>query len=127
MIPGRLGKLLNGITEGVDAIGAVYDALPCKIRKKVFIANGGKSPTVTDKFLALAENWQSIDPAKAVYNFGVMQIEDQFWGRAGAAEEKARRARNSKGLDTNTKTSGIGGGSVGKGGSAPSFDKEPEC
>lgn len=77
---------VNGITEGVDLLNALYNALPSNLR---WYYNEGrwwqKNRTPQDKAKALWDNLDQLDLSSALQNIVREQIGDLVAGRFGAA------------------------------------------
>lgn len=114
-------RLFDVISEGGDAIGAVYDALPKDIRKKwdkkqtrasKFSENWGQFGFggADYKLKALYYNWDKVDLPKAIQNLVSNEIEDRIIGKTagmgrGAAfgvSEVFRGAKRAETAEKNT-------------------------
>lgn len=79
----RYALLQGGIslvTEGLDVIDALYDALPEQLRRRKRRAGQASLP---ERIETLYDNFLDIDPEKAFTNLVVDQIEDAILGRIG--------------------------------------------
>lgn len=94
---GAMGALLNGVTESLDVLDALWMALPYKVRRAAFVANGypkgGLTPQV--KAIWLYRNIKSLDSVKALTNLTINQIIDFAAGTAGS---KASQFLGSQGV-----------------------------
>ena len=88
-----VGRLILGhVTEGIDTIQAIYDALPLKLRQRLWRMNGNYMSPL-DKALAIYRYINDIDPQKAVENLVYEQIEDYVYGRLGRITAEANKRR----------------------------------
>lgn len=92
---GPLGAAVNVLSEGADAIDALYKALPKEARrdKSGIVSSSGKYPgrpyaTEGDKLAAIAKNWKSIDPLKAGKNLAVNHAIDHVAGHVFGGAQK---------------------------------------
>lgn len=82
-------KVAGLITEGVDLVTAIHDALPPELRSDLrWSSRKGKwvkifQPTPQEKARDIWENTDDIDIKKAVDNIIKQQIEDAFYGMPG--------------------------------------------
>lgn len=99
-------RVLDLISEGADAIGAFYDALPAATQKKWkcndqiggpnvgnFLAGPGSQYGVAGakcKAEALWHNWNKVNIPKAIQNLIENEIEDRILGKAFAARDRLR-------------------------------------
>lgn len=92
-VPVVLG-VVNGVSEALDALDAVHDALPSKYQAKpVPIGNGKwRAATAIEKGRALYRNADKIDLGQALANLIKEQVQDAFFGRIGNAAKKAVRS-----------------------------------
>lgn len=81
----------HGYTEAVDAIDAVYDALPKQYRPKATFKDGKwYSVTPTQKLEALVRNLDKVDGGEALLNLLKNHFTDEIIGRAlGGAQTEA--------------------------------------
>lgn len=95
--PGVTAALLNGITEGLDALNALWEALPDAVKfadKLAAWKQGKKFPTALDKAQSLWKNLDQMDWDAAVDNLIAEHAEDSFYGRIGRAQARVNRALN---------------------------------
>lgn len=80
-IGGVPGKIIGGVTEAVDAVDAIYAALPSKY----------KSPGLTpqEKAAQIYRHFDQVDLRKALANLFVQQVSDRAWGTIGKAAAQA--------------------------------------
>lgn len=80
-IGGVPGKIIGGVTEAVDAVDAIYAALPRKY----------KSPGLTpqEKAAQIYRHFDEVDLRKALANLFVQQVSDRAWGTIGRAAAQA--------------------------------------
>jgi hypothetical protein len=100
-LPGWGAALNNAIghaTEALDAIDAVYYALPASIRAAEFAAYGGYMGP-QDKLAAIWRNAQHIDPLEVAKNLILNAAQDRAIGKASRT---ASRGVRNQGLDFGT-------------------------
>ena len=85
--PKLAAQILDGLTESIDAVEAVWKALPAKHRH-------GKANMLND----LADNFDKIDWAKAAFNLAYNAGEDAIAGRIAGAMNKAFRKAGLSGV-----------------------------
>lgn len=95
----RLGPLasaawhhVGGITEGVDLINDVYEALP-KDLKIALYKKLGRQPTPQEKVEAIFANLSKVDIPQALLNYINSQLEDMVFGIAGGLLGQASKQR----------------------------------
>lgn len=107
-----LANGLSAITETLDAVDAIWRALPPSARTGYYDLKWRNPDTgqvetyskyrhkasAMDKVRDLAQHWNEIDPALAFSNFTEEQAEDFFYGAIGRG---AARARNRARFDDN--------------------------
>lgn len=76
--------LVNGVTEGLDLLNVLYEALPWWIKKQP-----GQLPQ--DKLARILANFHLINWNEALLGLLWNQLEDGFWGGIGGALGKAAR------------------------------------
>ena len=76
----KLFSKLIQVTEALDALDAMYEALPEELRKRLKKENGGKELTPQQKWRALYQNWQLLNGDIALRNLLKNQIEDALVG-----------------------------------------------
>lgn len=102
--PGRdvkraIDPIVGPITEAVDAIDAVYDALPWSVRKQVYrkCRAGGGQPrecmTPQKKLKVIYDNAHRLDMAKVVENLAKNHLEDRVIGELSRRADKNLRDR----------------------------------
>lgn len=86
---GGVLRIANTVTEGLDVIDAIYDALPSQFKPRY---NGTRfvlrNPTPQQKLAALYEHWEEVDLPEAFRNLTYNEMQDRFFGALG------RRARD---------------------------------
>lgn len=82
-----LGKALNFVTEGLDILNALWDALPdgAQTKKKGVVTRPDQ------KLRDLYDNWEQVDWDRAFDNIIENQVEDYVLGKAGQKLAKANR------------------------------------
>lgn len=94
-----IDKIVGPTTEAVDAIAAVYDALPWSVRKQAYrecLAGGGtgrECMTPQRKLEVVYENYDRLDMQKVVENLAKNEIEDRLIGELSRRAEKNLRDR----------------------------------
>lgn len=79
-VPRWLLRAVGLVTEGLDLVGAVYDALPDKLKKREAAKRGGKNPSLPDKAMLIYANWESVDVRRALFNIAYENlIEDRAY------------------------------------------------
>ena len=73
-------RVARGATEAVDAIDAVWKALPKKYR--------GKGKTPQDKMYAIWKNYRHLDMSKVAFNLFANHVIDSVVGRSNARADK---------------------------------------
>lgn len=98
--PGLLAKAINAATESRDAVNAIYDALPGKIRKDLWrkYAPKGQAGVIPEvpihrKIEALYQHAGEIDVGKAIGNLLMNQAEDKAIGKANKLLQKGYRSK----------------------------------
>lgn len=102
--PGRdvkraIDPIVGPITEAVDAIDAVYDALPWSVRKQAYrkCRAGGGQPrecmTPQKKLKVIYDNAHRLDMAKVVENLAKNHLEDRLIGELSRRADKNLRDR----------------------------------
>lgn len=79
---------LNGITEGADFVGVLWDSLPPELRRKF----NWKDTTILDRIAYIWEHADQIRPGHAIANFIANQLEDKAFGRLGRLSAKANQS-----------------------------------
>lgn len=106
---GALWLLLQGagaFTEALDALDALYDALPERIRR----AYGGrrwKNPSPIKQAKAVRDHWDAIDLSDAAKNLALNEIQDRIIGKAGKATSQAFGKASTLGGRTQGRAIGI--------------------
>lgn len=70
------------ITESVDAIDAVYEAMPKQLKRDEYNKRG-RQPNPLEKLEIMYRNIHKLNIAKAVENLIIEQAEDKVYGKAG--------------------------------------------
>lgn len=78
------------ITEGVDLVNAVYEALPRRIKVEAY-NKYGRQPTPQEKLMLIYNNIGKLNVGKAVTNIVENQVEDFVIGKFGKALGQASR------------------------------------
>ena len=105
-------KLINFVTESLDALNALYKALPADLRRKLFM-DSGRYMTPQDKIAALWKNYDQIDLNKAVLNLIMENLQDKWIGKFAKAGQKERgRIFDRHGFDY--KGNPLGGQKIGR-------------
>lgn len=99
---------MNTATETVDAIDAVYDALPEGLRKRVWRNNGRHNPGLKKKLKTLYQYYWAVDIKQAVDNIIYNQIEDAVLGRLSGAATKGLAKITNNGNLPGSKLGGLG-------------------
>lgn len=93
---GPMAWIVGALTESMDAVDALYRALPEWLRKRLWKEHGGyMSPW--DKANALYRHLGDVDIGKAVNNLIMDEIEDRAWGALGRITATANRIRGMPG------------------------------
>lgn len=98
-----LNKGIGQLTEGLDLIDVLYDALPEKIRKaekaktRAYWKNHNslfksRDPSVRRKLDVLRKHWKEMDNAELAKGFIKEQLQDAVFGRIGRKAGEAGRA-----------------------------------
>lgn len=88
-----IGRAAGTVTEGVDALDAIYEALPKAMRDKARASRHGKDPRVTVKLRMVYDHFDQVDLRQAVRNLLENQVEDWFYGQLGQrAQEGLNRS-----------------------------------
>lgn len=77
-IPGPVKFLANIVTEPLDALSAVYDALPESLRKAERRKRHGKDPSPENKLKLIYQNWDKLDMQAVVINLAKNEVEDRL-------------------------------------------------
>lgn len=77
------GRLAGKVTEGLDALDSVYEALPEKLRARERMRRHGKDPRAAVKLRLLYDHWEEVDLRQAVVNLLANELEDWFYGQLG--------------------------------------------
>ena len=95
-----LGKMIGGVTESLDFINAIWEALPPANRTGQRMTKRGKrageyvqafAPTPNDKLRDIYRGWDKIDVEAAIRNVILEQLEDALYGRLGRAQQRLAR------------------------------------
>lgn len=95
-----LGKMIGGVTESLDFINAIWEALPPANRTGQRMIKRGKrageyvqafAPTPNDKLRDIYRGWDKIDVEAAIRNVILEQLEDALYGRLGRAQQRLAR------------------------------------
>lgn len=105
---GKAVAIAFQVTEGVDAVDAIYDSLPAHIKRRTaksgrtrkgsYLGEGTPYSTPYDKAMALYRHYRHIDLSEAAKNLIINQIVDYLIGR-GSAEgaDKLRKQLGASG------------------------------
>lgn len=105
---GRMVQAAFAVTEGVDALDALWDALPDDVKRKTaksgvarkgaFIGEGTRYSTPMDKFWALYRNYRSLNLSQAAKNLLINHIVDKIIGTMSAkGADKLRKKLGASG------------------------------
>lgn len=86
---GPVVGLINEISEFRDAMQSVYDALPLKLRQRLFVENGRRSLTLLKMSKAVYQHVSEVDVGEAVKNLAKNEIEDRFFGKLSKLRNRA--------------------------------------
>lgn len=78
-----LGRSISWLTEGLDFLDSLYDALPDHLRKR--------DATPQEKARALRDHFKEIDIPKALENLLKNELEDRFYGLLSRGMARAAR------------------------------------
>ena len=81
-------KVAGTTSEALDAISAIYAALPLKVRMAEWKKRHGKDPTHARKLELIEEHWDVLDQRAAVRNLFEEQFNDWFVGQLGQSAQK---------------------------------------
>lgn len=97
---GLPGEILGWVTEAGDFVDALHDALPKWDQAGgTWVPKQGEGrhngywlkPSLEKKARAVWNHWDAIDPAKALENLALNQLEDMALGKLGKAAQKASK------------------------------------
>lgn len=95
-VTGAPASIIGMATESMDAVEAVYWALPKALRKKLWKEHHGYMSPL-DKALAIYRYADQLDIAVALANLGAEWAEDMVWGSLGRLTADANRIRGAIG------------------------------
>lgn len=75
------GRAFGAATETGDAVDAVYEALPEKLRARERMKRHGKDPRLTAKLRLIYDHAHEIDMVDAIDNLARNHLEDWFYGQ----------------------------------------------
>lgn len=100
-VNGRVFGLLGHLTEGIDLIKALHDALPYQCRKsrywdaKAHRHRWSKTSHKPQRMLAdIYKCYEHMDMQKALHNVIANQVDDWLYGKVGSKQAKANRLHN---------------------------------
>lgn len=80
-VPGWLLRAVGSGTEALDAVGALYRALPCEVQCQA--KRGKKGVYFNEKARLLWENWRKLDAGKAAFELAWNALEDRAYAATG--------------------------------------------
>lgn len=83
------GRVFGAVTEAGDAVDAVYDALPEKLRRRERAKRHGRDPRLQTKLRILWENWEEVDVVEAINNLALNHLQDYAIGQANRRTQRA--------------------------------------
>lgn len=93
-VPAPIQKVIGAVTEAMDASEAIFDSLPCKLRRAL-MKKGGRAGknflTPDEKLQAAYRHWEKIDINDLAFNIAKMQAEDMIIGALSGFEARTRQ------------------------------------
>lgn len=92
--PAWMQAIIGPATEIGDWADAAFDALPCKLRQRLWVSGGragGKFLTPDEKIAAVYRNWKDIDVNALLYNIAKNELEDRVIAALAKYEARTRQ------------------------------------
>ena len=89
-------KAWGSLTEGLDALDAIWRSLPCALRARLMKESGGFM-TPQEKMAAIYRHFGEVDMEKAVYNLLIDNLTDKYIGKINQAVQAQRHLQFAQG------------------------------